>query len=81
MPDGVELKETVVDSIPVLYAAPSEENTKRRLALWLPFLGGSKGNAAPFLKRLARAGRTAVSFDPWQHGARTVESTPDLMKP
>jgi len=79
MSNDEEIQETTVGSIPVVYVTPSAETTTRRLALWLPFLGGDKDSAAPFLRRLSRAGLTAVSFDPWQHGARTVEPPPDLM--
>ena len=50
----------------------------RRIALWLPFLGGTKDATLPMLERLAGAGFFAVSIDPWQHGDRSTESLTHL---
>jgi uncharacterized protein len=50
----------------------------RRVALWLPYLGGTKDDVVPMLERLADAGFFAVSFDPSQHGERSSEPTAQL---
>jgi hypothetical protein len=50
----------------------------RRVALWLPYLGGTKDDVVPMLERLADAGFFAVSFDPLQHGERSSEPTAQL---
>ncbi len=77
---GSSATETVlIDDIPILLARPETTRSGGRLALWMHFLGGSKEAMAPFLMRLAEAGLTAVSFDAWQHGARTTEPFDQLM--
>ncbi|MBC7592798.1 MAG: hypothetical protein H7288_02470 [Kineosporiaceae bacterium] len=77
-PDS-DLHSSIVDGIPVLWSTPKSAVALGRLALWLPFLGGTKEIAAPFLRRLSDAGYLAMSLDPWQHGERSTEATPDLM--
>lgn len=64
-----------VDGIPVRWVTRS---AARGIALWLPFLGGTKDVVAPMLERLADAGFFAVSLDPWQHGDRSTESPEGL---
>lgn len=72
--------ETVrVDDIPVLIARSDSVASSGRVALSMHFLGGTKEMMTPFLARLAEAGVTAVSFDAWQHGERTEESSDQLM--
>jgi uncharacterized protein len=66
-------RSTWVDHIPVSWVGNGE-----RLALWLPYLGGTKEEMLPALERLADAGFTAVSLDPWQHGERAAESPDEL---
>jgi uncharacterized protein len=64
----------VVRGIPVSWVAPPAAGVPHGLALWLPYLGGSKALAEPVLERLAARGFLAFSFDPWQHGDRATES-------
>ncbi|MFC0456217.1 prolyl oligopeptidase family serine peptidase [Arthrobacter liuii] len=59
-----------VDAVPVIHVPPSAEKDRRQLALFLPYLGGTKEAVAPQLDRLAREGFTAISFDPWRLGER-----------
>jgi hypothetical protein len=61
---------TVVDGIPLVWAAPSGRTDACPLALWLPPLSLTKEDTVPFLQELVNAGFVAVSFDPWQHGER-----------
>jgi uncharacterized protein len=65
-----------VDHIPVIWVEPG--TTPAPLALWLPPLGTNKEWVLPFLRELAGAGFTAVSFDPWQHGERGTESAEEI---
>jgi uncharacterized protein len=69
--------QVLVDDIPALIMDPS--GPARGLALWLPYLGGSKEEMEPALARLAEAGFAAASFDPWMHGARANED-PDTIR-
>ena len=76
-----ELGEAIVGGIPVRWVVapgPPPGGGTRRVALFLPFLGGDTGRVMPILERLAGAGFLAVSFDPWQHGARATESPEHL---
>ena len=75
----VEPDEVDVDSIPVRFSKPTSDVDRRQLALWLPYLGGTKESVTPFLSRLSEAGFTALSFDPWRNGDRAVEATPQIM--
>lgn len=59
-----------VDAIPVIYSSPSAEADRHQVAMFLPYLGGTKEAVAPQLARLADRGFTAVSFDPWRLGER-----------
>lgn len=71
----------IVGGIPVRWVVapePPPGEAPRRVALFLPFLGGDTGRVTPMLERLAGAGFFAVSFDPWQHGARATESPEQL---
>jgi len=69
-----------VDGIPIRWVTrdQSTDGVARRIALWLPFLGGTKDTMLPMLERLAGAGFFAVSIDPWQHGDRSTESLSHL---
>src|SRR5437588_5281993 len=59
-----------VDGIPVVWIQPDNQDGDARIALWLPWLTGTKETTIPFLAELAGRGFTAVSFDLWQHGER-----------
>lgn len=69
---------TDVDGIPVVWIPPDNQDGDARVALWLPWLSGTKEAAIPFLRELAGRGFTAVSFDPWQHGERGTETAEQL---
>lgn len=64
----------MLDGIPVLCAFPEEPNG--RLALWMPYFGGTKEDGASTLRRFARAGFVGVGIDPWQHGDRATSESP-----
>jgi uncharacterized protein len=67
-----------VDGIPVVWIQPGNQDGDARIALWLPWLTGTKETALPFLAELAGNGFTAVSFDPWQHGERGTETAEQI---
>lgn len=69
-----------VDHIPLCWVAPAgaASTAPLRAVIWLPGFGGSKEGTLPQLRALASAGFLAISFDPWQHGARAVESHEEL---
>ncbi len=69
----------VVGGVPIRWVTGDRTaGTARRVALWLPYLGGSAALMLPMLERLAGAGFFAVSLDPWQHGERSTESATAL---
>lgn len=69
MTDEPFVRETV-DAIPVIRVAPPVAADRHRLALFLPYLGGTKEAVAPQLSVLAEHGFTAIAFDPWRLGER-----------
>ncbi|ARJ06994.1 hypothetical protein GCM10010988_23430 [Cnuibacter physcomitrellae] len=64
------LQRASVDGLPVVFVTPAPANDRGRLALFLPFLGGTKETVAPQLARLAHDGFTAVGLDPFRLGER-----------
>lgn len=74
-PETVLLHHEEVDHLPLLWGAPRvAPNSVRHLVIWLPGLGGRKESLRPYLQDLVQAGFYAVSFDPYQHGERMVET-------
>ena len=70
-----------VDHIPLVYIMPGRpllQVDRLTAVIWLPGFSGTKEATDPQLRALADAGFLAISFDPWQHGARAVESTQEL---
>jgi uncharacterized protein len=67
-----------VDGIPVVWIQPDHQDGDARIALWLPWLTGTKETVIPFLAELAGRGFTAVSFDLWQHGERGTETAEQI---
>jgi dienelactone hydrolase len=67
-----------VDGIPVVWVQPEDHDGAARIALWLPWLTGTKEDTIPFLQGLASRGFTAVSFDLWQHGERGTETAEQM---
>jgi len=45
-----------VDGIPVVWIHPDNQDGHARIALWLPWLSGTKETAIPFLRELADRG-------------------------
>lgn len=76
----IEMHRQLIDHIPVMWSAPSTKGGKpaRDLVIWLPGFGGTKESVAPQLRDLAAAGFIGLSYDPWQHGERKVESLEEL---
>jgi dienelactone hydrolase len=46
--------------------------------IWLPGFSGNKEGCLPQLRELAALGFTALSFDPFQHGERLLDTTEEL---
>ncbi len=65
---------TWIDHVPALWIEPDPETSPKKLVVWLPGFTGSKEDMEPYLRELAGRGFFALSFDPWQHGQRAVES-------
>ena len=76
--DDAGLTAADVDGIPVVWIQPDNQDGDARIALWLPWLTGTKETTIPFLAELAGRGFTAVSFDPWQHGERGTETAEQI---
>ena len=51
-----------------------------RLVIWLTGLSGNKEKMQPYLQDLAREGFVALSFDPWQHGERGMETSAQMLE-
>lgn len=69
---------TWVDHIPVLWINPPSRYLTAKLVIWLNGLSGTKEQMLPYLQDLAAAGFVALSFDAWQHGARSTEAPQEL---
>jgi uncharacterized protein len=67
-----------VDHIPVVWLEPSEPPDQTRVVLWLTGLAGTKERELAHLEELAENGFVAISFDPWQHGARGRETREEI---
>ena len=68
-----------VDDIPILVIAPPD--TKGRpLVIWLTGFSGQKESVEANLREFAKRGFVALSFDPYQHGERRIESKEELVK-
>ena len=72
------LNSLLLDGIPVIWIEPLNRYAATRLALWLPPFSTRKEIVESKLRDLARAGLFAMSFDPYQHGARSAETSSDL---
>ena len=62
-----------ISGIPAIYVEPATP-ARRSLVIWLPGFSGSKETVQDQLVDLARLGNVALSFDPYQHGRRRVET-------
>jgi hypothetical protein len=63
--------------VPVAWIDP-EPAERRTLVIWLPGFSGSKEKMEPYLRDLATAGFVALTYDPYQHGERMVETLDEL---
>ena len=70
-------KKAVVSEIPLIWEEP-ERTVQKRLVIWLPGFGGTKEAVQPYLVDLAARGFVALSYDPYQHGERRIESQEEL---
>jgi dienelactone hydrolase len=73
-----KLQKTWIDHIPTLLVEPDPATAKRKLVLWIPYFTGRKEDMEGHLRTLAGRGYHALSYDPWQHGARAVENPQGL---
>ena len=67
------MNKTTIFDIPLIWLEPAQTEV-RKLVIWLPGFSGTKEAMEPHLTDLAQAGFVALSFDPYQHGERRVES-------
>ncbi len=70
----MQVHQDQVQEIPLLWCEPESRTDFHRLVIWLPGFSGHKEAMIPYLQELAQASFVAVSFDPFEHGARRVES-------
>ncbi len=75
-PELVVRKDRAGD-IPVMVISP-KDTKGRHLVIWLPGFSGSKEGTEGPLRQLAARGFVALSFDPYQHGERAIETRPEL---
>jgi len=69
-----------IGSIPILYLREKEPRQREpHLVLWLTGFSGSKESVEPQLRDLASRGYVALSWDPYQHGERQIETRPQLV--
>jgi dienelactone hydrolase len=84
------LRRATLDGIPLLWCEPEPNRAHgsaaanadsgqgpggRKLVIWLPGFGSGKESVEAQLRDLAAAGFVALSFDPYQHGERSVEAS------
>ncbi len=67
------MKSAVISGIPTIWVEPESADVKK-LAIWLPGFSGTKEAVQNNLHDLAKAGFVGLSFDPYQHGERGIES-------
>ena len=65
--------------LPAVVIAPPDTE-RRRLVIWLPGFSGTKEGTERQLRDLAIRGYVALSFDPFQHGERRIESVDELRR-
>jgi hypothetical protein len=77
--ENISAAYTHIDHIPLVWITPNQQQQAPKLAIWLPYGTGSKEDTLPYLEQLASAGFLAISLDPWLHGERGTEKTPEQM--
>jgi len=73
----LSLHHKTVGDIPLVWLEP-QSGKGSTLVIWLPGFSGTKESVEPQLRDLAQAGFTALSYDPWQHGERRIETQDEL---
>ena len=68
-----------VGEIPILVIAPRETKGRPHV-IWLTGFSGQKESVEGHLRAFAAKGFVALSFDPYQHGERRIESKEELVK-
>lgn len=71
------MNKTTIGHVPVIWLEPDPLEV-RKLVIWLTGFSGSKEAMEPQLADLAKKGFIALSFDPYQHGERRIESQDEL---
>lgn len=69
-----------VEHIPVRWIKPTARSGPSRLIIFLPHFSGTKEQTTGFLRDLAREDFVALSFDPWQHGERGMETSAQMLE-
>ncbi|NBV21781.1 MAG: hypothetical protein EBS05_07645 [Proteobacteria bacterium] len=78
-PAALQTIRAKVGEIPILVIAPPE--TKGRpLVIWITGFSGQKESVEGQLREFAKKGFVALSFDPFQHGERRIETKEELVK-
>lgn len=68
-----QINKSRVGGIPVIWVEPASI-AERRLVIWLPGFSGAKEGVENNLLDLAAAGFVGLSFDPYEHGERRLET-------
>lgn len=74
----MNLEYATVGTIRISYAAALSGTDRRQLALFLPYLGGSRETVIPHLTQLSERGFTAITFDLWGSVARGFDGSLDV---
>lgn len=72
------MNRAMVKDIPVVWLDPASGAVGRKLVIWLPGFGGTKDGMEPYLRDLSDRGFVALSFDPYQHGERRIDTQEGL---
>jgi len=75
---NMEKQNAIIDGVPLCWYEPTASTNERRLAVWLTGFSGTKESVDEHLRELATRGYVAVSFDPYQHGERAIETREEL---
>jgi len=84
MPDDADMTAPLftewVDGIPVIWSEPEKRRSSgNQLVIWLNGFSYPKEEIERRLIDLSNLGFVAISFDPWQHGARGTETRAALI--
>jgi uncharacterized protein len=71
------VRKALISNIPIVWIHGTQMAHKR-MVIWLPGFGGTKEGVYSYLEELAAHGFVALSYDPYQHGERRIESQEEL---